>query len=338
MNNKTSTFASKQPKMGHWTLYIPAFFYILLGITSFFLPGSALVPPYSGTQLLFLFTGLAFLFQTFKWIFAVRVLSGILMIFSCLILLQEQFSWPIFSIFKNVSAVSSFCFALVNLTLLVITDKQRFPWNNAAALALGTLIFVIAAIALVGNVYGIDRTAGLFLMNHVLSVAFMVAGLCLIAHSWETLKSDPQKNEIPWYMIPRNICILTAALTYVLLIVAYPSFQKEPNVRPEELLTILLLTGIVYYLRQAHQRSEELEHTVEQLNSARDSLVNQEKLASLGVLVAGIAHEIKNPLNFIYNFSDLSASMIEDIKKDFDHHKDAFPIDKWRNSKKILRF
>lgn len=53
------------------------------------------------------------------------------------------------------------------------------------------------------------------------------------------------------------------------------------------------------------------------LQSTQNKLVTQEKLASLGALTAGIAHEIKNPLNFINNFSDLSAELLEELKEEF---------------------
>ena len=49
------------------------------------------------------------------------------------------------------------------------------------------------------------------------------------------------------------------------------------------------------------------------LQTAQDRLVQTEKLASLGQLTAGIAHEIKNPLNFVNNFSALSAELVEEM-------------------------
>ena len=52
-----------------------------------------------------------------------------------------------------------------------------------------------------------------------------------------------------------------------------------------------------------------------QIKSAEQQLIKQEKLASLGLLTAGIAHEIKNPLNFITNFSDLSLEYLEEIEE-----------------------
>ncbi|NGP77380.1 hypothetical protein G3570_12095 [Balneolaceae bacterium YR4-1] len=71
-------------------------------------------------------------------------------------------------------------------------------------------------------------------------------------------------------------------------------------------------------IERAYQKLEtthkKLASAHENLKSAQDQLVQQEKLASLGQLTAGIAHEIKNPLNFVTNFSDLSIEMIEEAR------------------------
>jgi signal transduction histidine kinase len=57
-----------------------------------------------------------------------------------------------------------------------------------------------------------------------------------------------------------------------------------------------------------------LERSLEDLHAAQDRLVQSEKLASLGQLTAGIAHEIKNPLNFVNNFSSLSVELLEELE------------------------
>ncbi len=66
---------------------------------------------------------------------------------------------------------------------------------------------------------------------------------------------------------------------------------------------------------------EELNKTLENLKSTQVQLIAQEKLASLGQLTAGIAHEIKNPLNFVNNFSELSVNLVEELKEEFDKLK-----------------
>jgi len=60
---------------------------------------------------------------------------------------------------------------------------------------------------------------------------------------------------------------------------------------------------------------EQLRNAMTELKSTQEQLVQQEKLASLGQLTAGIAHEIKNPLNFVNNFSDLSFELAEEVEE-----------------------
>ena len=62
-------------------------------------------------------------------------------------------------------------------------------------------------------------------------------------------------------------------------------------------------------------RTRELAKSLEDLRTAQDRLVQTEKLASLGQLTAGIAHEIKNPLNFVNNFSGVSAELIDELQE-----------------------
>ena len=58
-----------------------------------------------------------------------------------------------------------------------------------------------------------------------------------------------------------------------------------------------------------------MEASLEDLRTAQDRLVQTEKLASLGQLTAGIAHEIKNPLNFVNNFSAVSVELIDELRE-----------------------
>ena len=62
-------------------------------------------------------------------------------------------------------------------------------------------------------------------------------------------------------------------------------------------------------------RTRELAKSLEDLRTAQDRLVQTEKLASLGQLTAGIAHEIKNPLNFVNNFSAISVELIDELRE-----------------------
>ena len=75
----------------------------------------------------------------------------------------------------------------------------------------------------------------------------------------------------------------------------------------------VIAIGNVRLFEQVQARTKELAASLEDLRTAQDRLVQTQKLASLGQLTAGIAHEIKNPLNFVNNFSALSKELIDEL-------------------------
>ena len=72
---------------------------------------------------------------------------------------------------------------------------------------------------------------------------------------------------------------------------------------------------------------EDLQSTLQYLKETQDQLIQSEKLASLGQLTAGIAHEIQNPLNFVNNFSSLSADLADELSEFFNGIKDKLTKD-----------
>jgi signal transduction histidine kinase len=66
---------------------------------------------------------------------------------------------------------------------------------------------------------------------------------------------------------------------------------------------------------EVQARTRELAASLDDLRKAQDRLIQSEKLASLGQLTAGIAHEIKNPLNFVNNFAGLSRELLEELRE-----------------------
>lgn len=100
--------------------------------------------------------------------------------------------------------------------------------------------------------------------------------------------------------------------------------SKQKNFR--NILLILSLGAIVFlaflYNRYLFKKksnlklqasNQELENTLKQLRETQDQLLQSEKMASLGLLTAGIAHEIQNPLNFVVNFSEGSLEVVEEL-------------------------
>ena len=94
-------------------------------------------------------------------------------------------------------------------------------------------------------------------------------------------------------------------------------------------LGMFLIIALFLYRnnRQKQKAKIKIEKAYDELKSTQAQLIQQEKMASLGELTAGIAHEIQNPLNFVNNFSDVSNELIEEMKSELttgNTHSDSY--------------
>ena len=112
--------------------------------------------------------------------------------------------------------------------------------------------------------------------------------------------------------------------------------QQAELLYKNRLKEYLLLAGIILLLLVAgglwrrniykqksfvlvQKQKEEIQSTLTQLKSTQSQLIQSEKMASLGELTAGIAHEIQNPLNFVNNFSEVNTEMLQEMKEEMDN-------------------
>ena len=102
----------------------------------------------------------------------------------------------------------------------------------------------------------------------------------------------------------------------------------QDNIRQYALLTglgVFLIIALILYRNNRYkqkanihlkEQKEEIQNTLSELRSTQSLLIQSEKMASLGELTAGIAHEIQNPLNFVNNFSEVNSELLDEMEQE----------------------
>ncbi len=106
-------------------------------------------------------------------------------------------------------------------------------------------------------------------------------------------------------------------------VISVQSTEEENRFDENDLRLLSTIAANVSVFMQNAEAYKKLRVALDELKAAQEQLIQQEKLASLGQLTAGIAHEIKNPLNFVNNFSEVSIEMIEEIKEERTRNQEA---------------
>jgi GAF domain-containing protein len=99
-------------------------------------------------------------------------------------------------------------------------------------------------------------------------------------------------------------------------VISVQSTEEENRFNENDLRLLNTIAANVSVAMQNAEAYQKMRFALDELKAAQEQLIQQEKLASLGQLTAGIAHEIKNPLNFVNNFSEVSVELIEEAREE----------------------
>jgi two-component system, NtrC family, sensor kinase len=183
----------------------------------------------------------------------------------------------------------------LRVTITAIVRKQR----NAVVIGAGVAIFSISVLALAYTFLSRSGISGVIASILIFPglVSLPLSMLIYLARERAKTKIDLENRLIQVQELSEK---------------AIEQEKREAELRVENTRKEIELQKAAE-LKSAYQK---LEVAHENLKSTQTQLIHSEKLASLGALTAGIAHEIQNPLNFVNNFSDVNKELLEELKEE----------------------
>src|SRR6476620_7097792 len=200
------------------------------------------------------------------------------------------------------------------LVAQVVTDNFRIILHWVGMVMLGWLLYIL-------NKHEKFKEAR-FLVTAIvpyLVVSFIIAVIRLINvdlfNRWHSWTDAIQTFAVIWGI---GTWIVTRKKRKELIKARQKAIEEEQNNKVISAMKAQLEVDVAERTAELTKQKEELENALDELKATQTQLIQSEKMASLGELTAGIAHEIQNPLNFVNNFSEVNKELITEMKHEID--------------------
>lgn len=241
---------------------------------------------------------------------------------------HPQLSYPLYDLLFSGTFIFFALFGKYYMDLSLLNPKLNKAFNKFIIISaifiiigfFGYLFYhiIIFRIGIIILITGLLLFCIRFAFIRTVYARFYIAGaLWLITFTLLGMTNMVIPGAIPFNAWPvgqvGQLFIYTIALGYKLRVNEKAKMEGEISKLKNEELSLLNIK-LKSQKEEIENQNIHLEHALNELKKTQTQLIHAEKMASLGQLTAGIAHEIQNPLNFVNNFSELNKELIQELK------------------------